>query len=1181
MKNKTTWVGQLFLWLALALGALASPGVAAQTPQVNGQWVNGPNLPYFPTHTHLLPNSTVMIWPGDGVNGDDPRVWNPASGAVTTLSRLGFDPFCSAHTFLPDGRLFVAGGHIDNWVGLPDAAIYNPVNNTWTRQARMNLGRWYPTVTGLPNGDVLVVSGAVDTPNGTNPLPQVWQAASGTWRDLSSAQLTLPIYPYMFLAPNGSVFNAGPEVFTRYLNTAGTGAWTGVGNRTFNAMRDYGSAVMYEPGKILIVGGGDPPTNTAEVIDLYATNPAWRAVGSMSVARRSLNAVMLPDGKVLAVGGTRGPGFNNASAGMPALTAELWNPATESWSVMAAGTVPRLYHSTALLLPDARVLSAGGNGYTQTEIFSPPYLFAGPRPTITSAPATAAKGQSIFVGTPDATGITGVSWVALPSVTHTNNMHQGFFRSASVTQATGGINIVAPNDPTVPAGFYMLFLLRNGVPSTSRMVQLGPQSGNPAPSVASIAPANAAAGGPAFSLSVNGANFVNASRVRWNGAERPTTFVSATQLTAAIPAADIAAAGSAQVSVFSPTPGGGASLSLSFAINASPPPASNPVPALSSIAPASAVAGGNAFTLTATGASFVPASKVRWNGVERSTTYISATQLSAAIAATDLQTAGAAQVSVVTPTPGGGASAVQTFTISSTPVPGNPVPALASLAPASAAAGSAGFTLTVNGSNFVNGSVVRWNGAARTTTFVSATRLTAAIAAPDVATAGTAQVSVFSPTPGGGVSAAQAFAVTSGGAGQNLTALGTVIAKITAPLGSGSRDLQVIRDGVMPPVGSTTGWGSQYDTFDGSNTAPDDWIGYQYTSAQSFGRVVFQEGMHFGDGGWFTSLTVQVRQAGAWVNVQGLTSTPAYPGSNNGINFETYTLQFAAISGDAIRIYGVPGGSSAFISVAELQVFGAGAAPGNPVPALASLAPASAAAGSAGFTLTVNGSNFVNGSVVRWNGAARTTTFVSATRLTAAIAAPDVATAGTAQVSVFSPTPGGGVSAAQAFAVTSGGAGQNLTALGTVIAKITAPLGSGSRDLQVIRDGVMPPVGSTTGWGSQYDTFDGSNTAPDDWIGYQYTSAQSFGRVVFQEGMHFGDGGWFTSLTVQVRQAGAWVNVQGLTSTPAYPGSNNGINFETYTLQFAAISGDAIRIYGVPGGSSAFISVAELQVFAP
>ncbi|MDB5885645.1 MAG: Kelch domain protein, partial [Polaromonas sp.] len=856
MKNQISLTGRLLLRLALALCALTAPWALAQTPQAGGQWQNGPNLPYFPTHIHVLADSTVMVWPGDGVNGDDPRVWNPASGSVTSLARIGFDPFCSAHTFLPDGRLFVAGGHIDNWVGLPESAIYNPANNTWTRQAQMNLGRWYPTATGLPNGDVLVVSGAIDTPNGTNPLPQVWQSATGTWRDLTAAQLTLPIYPYMFLAPNGSVFNAGPEVVTRYLNTSGAGAWTNVGNRTFNAMRDYGSAAMYEPGKILMVGGSDPPTNTAEVIDLNATTPVWRAVGSMSAARRSLNAVMLPDGKVLAVGGTRGPGFNNGSTGMPVLTAEMWNPATEAWSVMAAGTMARIYHSTAVLLPDARVLVAGGNNITQTEIYSPPYLFAGARPSIASAPAAVGKGQSFFMGTPDAASVNGVSWVALPSVTHTNNMHQGFFRSANVTQAAGGINVVAPNDTTVPPGFYMVYLLRNGVPSTARIIQLGNQANNPSPVLSSIAPASATAGGTGFSLLVNGSNFVNGSVVRWNGANRVTTYVSPTQLSAAIGAGDIAAAGSAQVSVFNAAPGGGTSLSLAFSIGAAPPPSNNPVPVLSSISPTGAATGAAAFTLSVTGTGFVPASEVRWNGVKRTTTYMSASQLTAAIPASDLQAAGTAQVTVATPAPGGGTSVAQTFTVSSTPVPGNPVPALASLSPVSAVAGGPAFALTVNGSNFVSGTTgsrVRWNGSDRPTTFVSATRLSAAIPATDIAAVGTAQVTVINPTPGGGTSASQLFSIASG---QNLTALGSVIAKVTAPLGGGSRNLEIIRDGVMPPAGSTD-WATQYDTYDGANTSPDDWVGYQYSSPQTFSRVVFQEGRHFTDGGWFASLTVQ------------------------------------------------------------------------------------------------------------------------------------------------------------------------------------------------------------------------------------------------------------------------------------------------------------------------------------
>ena len=678
MKNQTGFFGQMLLRLAFALCALAaSPLISAQTPQDIGKWENGPNFPFSPVHTNLLANSTVMFWRGEGQGDAGPWAWNPAAGTMAAVSRAGFNTFCSAHTFLPDGRLFVAGGHISNFVGLRDASIYDPVNNSWAKQPPMNVGRWYPTATGLPNGDVLVVSGSVDVTTGNNYLPQVWQSATGTWRDLTSALLSLPLYPYMFLAPNGSVFNAGPEVGTRYLNTAGTGAWTAVADRTFKGQRDYGTAVMYEPGKILTVGGSDPPTNTAEVINLNASSPTWRAVGSMSVARQMMNATMLPDGTVLASGGTKGPGFNNSDPGMPVLAAEIWNPATETWSTMAAGTLPRLYHSTSLLLPDARVLVTGGDGFTQTEIFSPPYLFAGARPSITSAPATAGKGQSIFVGTPDATGITGVTWIALPSVTHTNNMHQGFFRSTSVAQAEGGINIAAPNDPTVPPGFYMLFLLKNGVPSEAKIIQLGSQSDNPVPSLSSMAPISTNAGGAALSLSVNGSNFSNASKVRWNGADRPTTFGSATQLTAAISAGDIAAAGSAQVSVFNPAPGGGSAPALAFTINAAPapaPPPDNPVPVLSSIAPASASTGGAAFTLTATGTSFLPSSKVRWNGAERPTTFIGATQLTAAIPASDVAAGGSAQVSVVTPTPGGGTSALQTFTISTVAVP-PPAPA--------------------------------------------------------------------------------------------------------------------------------------------------------------------------------------------------------------------------------------------------------------------------------------------------------------------------------------------------------------------------------------------------------------------------------------------------------------------------------------------------------------------------
>ena len=268
--------------IGLCFGATPS---AAQPPDVIGQWSRVTPLPYFPVHTHMLPTGKVMIWPGDeesgGISGDDPRSWDPANQSVSILSKPGYDLFCSGHSFLADGTLFVAGGHISNFVGLSRASTYNPFTNAWTNLPNMNAGRWYPTTTVLANGDVLVVSGYIDLTTGVNTLPQVFQVATGTWRNLTSAQLAQDLYPMMLLAPNGKVFNAGPSTATRYLDTSGSGAWSFVADRV-GGYRGYGSAVMYAPGKVLVMGGGqDPPTNTAEVIDLNAASPSWRSVGPM------------------------------------------------------------------------------------------------------------------------------------------------------------------------------------------------------------------------------------------------------------------------------------------------------------------------------------------------------------------------------------------------------------------------------------------------------------------------------------------------------------------------------------------------------------------------------------------------------------------------------------------------------------------------------------------------------------------------------------------------------------------------------------------------------------------------------------------------------------------------------------------------------------------------------------
>jgi len=176
-------------------------------------------------------------------------------------------------------------------------------------------------------------------------------------------------------------------------------------------------------------------------------------------------------------------------------------------------------------------------------------------------------------------------------------------------------------------------------------------------------------------------------------------------------------------------------------------PQSNPAPAISSLSPASANMSGPSFTLTVNGTNFISTSQVQWNGSNRSTTYVSASEVTASITAADIAVAGKANVTVVNPAPGGGTSSATVFTTN------NPPPTVSSTAPASALAGGAGFTLTVNGTNFLPSSTIQWNGENQTTTFVNATTLTTSIPASAVAVPTAATITVSNPSPGGGTSA--------------------------------------------------------------------------------------------------------------------------------------------------------------------------------------------------------------------------------------------------------------------------------------------------------------------------------------------------------------------------------------------------------------------------------------------
>ena len=445
-----------------------------------GSWASPFTWPHVAIHAHLLPNGKVLTF---GRMPTAPVLWDPGNpGVFQSTSPPGGDLFCSGHTLLPDGRLLVAGGDIGVApFGPRTTYIYDGAG--WTRGPDMQNGRWYPTNTTLASGEVLTVSGG-DTAGVNNLIPEVWQ--NGTWRALTTASRNVRLYPMMFAAPDGQVFMAGPEQRSAWLNTAGAGVWTNGPNRSYG-LRDYGSAVMYDAGKILVVGGGGP-TETAEVVDLNAgAGATWRNVAPMAVARRHLNATLMADGTVLVTGGSNTPGFNVAPTDSRVLTAERWDPITEQWTSLASMSHHRVYHSTALLLPDGRILSAGSGqpkaaGLTDdftAEIFTPPYLYRidgtlATRPTITDAPTDVSYGQAFTVQTPEAGTIARATWIRLSSVTHAFNQNQRLNNLTIAVSGASSILVTAPASPNLaPPGHYMLFLIdANGVPSVARIIRI-------------------------------------------------------------------------------------------------------------------------------------------------------------------------------------------------------------------------------------------------------------------------------------------------------------------------------------------------------------------------------------------------------------------------------------------------------------------------------------------------------------------------------------------------------------------------------------------------------------------------------------------------------------------------------------------------------------------------------------
>lgn len=687
-----------------------------------------------------------------------------------------------------------------------------------------------------------------------------------------------------------------------------------------------------------------------------------------------------------------------------------------------------------------------------------------------------------------------------------------FFAGAPLTPASCSTTQLVVSVPATAAGVDTVQVKNGG--QASNTVNYPVTTPNPVPVLSSLSPGSAAAGDASFTLTVNGTSLVSGTTVQLGGSPRPTTFVSASRLTATILASDVASAGSASVTAVSPAPGGGTSNALAFAIAAP-----NPVPSLSALSPTGVAAGSGSVTVTVVGSGFIAASVATFNGASRTTHFVGGTQLTVDLAASDTQTGGAATIAVVNPAPGGGTSGGLTFAVTAQ----NPVPVLSSLSPASATAGGASFVLTATGSAFVSGSAIVFNGTARATTFVSATQLTATLAAADVASAGSLPVTVASPGPGGGTSGSVAFlvnnpapsisslspsGVVAGSGGISVTVAGAGFVSTSAvALDGASRTTHFVGAGQLtadllagdtqsaathtvvvtnPAPGGGTSTGATF-TVTAQNPVPVlSSLSPTSTLAGSAAFTLTATGSAFVSGSAIvfngatkTTSFVSATQLTATVAAADVASagsnavTVTSPGPGGGTSGAVaFTVNNPAPVVSSLSPASVAAGSGAvsvtvagtgfvstsaatldasartthFVSATQLTVDllasdtvsaaahsvvvtnptpGGGASSGstftvttqNPVPVLSTLSPASALAGSASFTLTANGTGFVVGSAIVFNGVAKTTAFVSSTQLTATVAAADVASAGSDPVTVTSPGPGGGTSGSVAFAV--------------------------------------------------------------------------------------------------------------------------------------------------------------------
>lgn len=569
----------------------------------------------------------------------------------------------------------------------------------------------------------------------------------------------------------------------------------------------------------------------------------------------------------------------------------------------------------------------------------------------------------------------------------------------------------------------------------------------PVPAIASMSPVSMpfCSNTSGFTLTVNaasGTTFTSDAVVNWNGSARATTSVSPTQLTAAIQPMDTAIAGpSATVTVVNSS---GASNALSFTLTS--PTANLVAPqAITSLMPATGFVGSPATMVTVNGSSFLPCSVVQWGtGNNVPTQYVSATQLVATVPASDFLAAGTVQLDVLTPPPGGGTSPTPnppsraTFTIA-----GAPTPTITSLSASTTnmastpACSPASFTLTVMGSKFVNGSVVNWNGSPRPTTFLTPASLTAIISYLDIVVpTATVPITVSN------------FAATSNP--QNFTVAPPAslpapsVTSITPPkttAGSGLTSVIVVGSNFLPCSTVQLNGSTRASSYVGATQLSVSLLPADVSSVGPVSVTVLNPSPGGGSSSaQFSVVAPTITSLSA--STTNMASTPFC--STQGFTLTVNGTDF--IDGLSVNWNGPPRGPVTFVSATQLTVpigFADIASQGTvdvtvsnsaatsksvkfsitapttnlSLPAITSLNPSSAAAGGAAFPLDMTGTNLLPCSVVHWNTTPLTTIFRGPTGVTGTVPNSLISSAGTAQITVVTPPPGGGTSNVLPFTV--------------------------------------------------------------------------------------------------------------------------------------------------------------------